>query len=91
MVILINYINNRLKHQNEEAEEALYDYGKELENDGWINDMMEGGYISPDLSTIFYYNRCPYYGQLMKYRNDLISEHYEILDKLKDDFMIIKK
>ena len=49
------------------AKEALYKFGDLLEKHGWINDIMEAGYVSPDLSTIFYYGRSPYNGQFVQF------------------------
>lgn len=69
------------------SSDIAVDYGKELEKEGWINDMMEGGYISPDLSTIFYYNRFPYIGQLIQFRANRREDYENMVEKLKNDFV----
>lgn len=64
------------------------EYTNTLDEEGWINSLLEGGYISPDFSTIFYYGRSPYEGQLIQFNKD--TEGYnKILNKLieKCDFV----
>lgn len=64
------------------------EYTNTLDEEGWINSILEGGYISPDLSTIFYYGRSPYEGQLIQFNKD--TEGYnKILNRLieKGDFV----
>lgn len=64
------------------------EYTNTLDEEGWINSLLEGGYISPDFSTIFYYGRSPYEGQLIQFNKD--TEGYnKILNKLteKGDFV----
>lgn len=90
MVILREFRNNILKQNYSKAENSLFDYGEELEKQGWINDMMEGGYISPDLSTIFYYNRIPYKGQLIQFRPNIKDKFDKIVESLKEDFIILE-
>ncbi len=59
------------------------EYGDKLCKDGWIDSLLEGGYVSPDLSTIFYYARTPYEGQLVPFNKD--REGYnKILKELKE-------
>lgn len=63
-------------------------YANTLDEEGWVNSLLEGGYISPDFSTIFYYGRSPYEGQLIQFNKD--TEGYnKILNKLieKGDFV----
>ena len=63
-------------------------YTNTLDEEGWINSILEGGYISPDFSTIFYYGRPPYEGQLIQFNKD--TEGYnKILNRLieKGDFV----
>lgn len=63
-------------------------YTNTLDEEGWVNSLLEGGYISPDFSTIFYYGRSPYEGQLIQFNKD--TEGYnKILNKLieKGDFV----
>lgn len=64
------------------------EYTNTLDEEGWINSLLEGGYISPDFSTIFYYGRSPYEGQLIQFNKD--TEGYnKILNRLieKGDFV----
>lgn len=64
------------------------EYTNTLDEEGWINSLLEGGYISPDFSTIFYYGRSPYEGQLIQFNKD--TEGYnKILNRLieKGDFI----
>lgn len=64
------------------------EYTNTLDEEGWVNSLLEGGYISPDFSTIFYYGRSPYEGQLVQFNKD--TEGYnKILNRLieKGDFV----
>ena len=64
------------------------EYTNTLDEERWINSILEGGYISPDFSTIFYYGRSPYEGQLIQFNKD--TEGYnKILNRLieKGDFV----
>lgn len=64
------------------------EYTNTLDKEGWVNSLLEGGYISPDFSTIFYYGRSPYEGQLIQFNKD--TEGYnKILNRLieKGDFV----
>lgn len=64
------------------------EYTNTLDEEGWINSLLEGGCISPDFSTIFYYGRSPYEGQLTQFNKD--TEGYnKILNRLieKGDFV----
>lgn len=64
------------------------EYTNTLDEEGWVNSLLEGGYISPDFSTIFYYGRSPYEGQLIQFNKD--TEGYnKILNGLieKGDFV----
>ena len=64
------------------------EYTKTLDEEWWVNSLLEGGYISPDFSTIFYYGRSPYEGQLIQFNKD--AEGYNnILNRLieKGDFV----
>lgn len=54
---------------------------EKLEENGWINSLLEGGFVSPDHSTIYYYGRTPYEGQLIQFNRDTegfnkIKQHY---------------
>jgi len=64
------------------------EYAGTLDEEGWGNSLLEGGYISPDFSTIFYYARAPYEGQLIQFSKN--EEGYnKILKELleKGDFV----
>ena len=64
------------------------EYTNTLDEEGWVNSLLEGGYISPDFSTIFYYGRSSYEGQLIQFNKD--TEGYnKILNRLieKGDFV----
>lgn len=66
----------------------VMEYTNTLDEEGWVNSLLEGGYISPDFSTIFYYGRSPYEGQLIQFNKD--TEGYnKILNRLieKGDFV----
>lgn len=64
------------------------EYTKTLDEEGWVNSLLEGGYISPDFSTIFYYGRSPYEGQLIQFNKD-VEGYNKILNRLieKGDFV----
>ncbi|WP_147325824.1 hypothetical protein [Lacrimispora amygdalina] len=47
--------------------DVLFEYGRLLEQQGWKCIPIEGGYLSPDGSTIFICMRTPYEGQLLQY------------------------
>ena len=74
-VILKSYKENRNKG-------ALYNYCTLLEQKGWRDYILEGGYVSPDWSTIFVYGRAPYEGQLMQYSEDREDEFLAIVQEL---------
>lgn len=87
MIILKKIVDSDdFSHYN--REKLAIEYTKELDELGWVNSLLEGGYISPDFSTIFYYARSPYEGQLIQFNKDY--ELYLInIDKLieKGDFV----
>ena len=63
-------------------QETLMEYGELLGQNGWTLCIMEGGYLSPDRSTLFIYGRSPYYGQLLQYAADKESEYLAMVDQL---------
>lgn len=73
--------------ENNYSSDIAVGYGLKLEKEGWINDLMEGGYISPDMSTIFYYSRFPYIGQLIQFRANREEDYNNIIKNLKNDFV----
>lgn len=84
----------RGKKTYQEISDILYDYGKQLEEkEGWIEDAIEGGFVSPDMSTIYYYSRFPYNGQLVQFRGTSNArEQFEnIKKKLSKDFIEIER
>lgn len=70
--------------------EILWDYGKQLGEKGWIHCILEGGYLSPDESTLFIYNRSPYYGQLLQYAADTQSEYQDMVEQMVSTGEFIK-
>jgi len=54
---------------------TLVEYGNSLEKKGWLFRAGEGGFISPDYSTIFVYNRNGCYGQLLQHAQDKETEY----------------
>lgn len=76
--------------ENNYSSEVAWNYAVELESKGWINDMLEGGVISPDTSTIFYYSRTPYTGQLLKFKPNKNEQYDKIVKELENDFMEVE-
>ena len=60
----------------------LMGYCKRLEEQGWTPNIMEGGYFSPDGSTIFITNRDPYYGELLQAARLKQAEYIALAEKL---------
>ena len=88
MIILKSYYDKIKNNNYYEAKEALNKYISYLEDKGWEEDIIEGGYISPDHSTIFIDNRDPYKGQLLQFSLD--SEKFQnTINNLKEDFIKI--
>lgn len=87
MIILKTIVDSRdFSYLN--RNKMAMEYTNTLDEEGWINSILEGGYISPDFSTIFYYGRSPYEGQLIQFNKD--TEGYnKILNRLieKGDFV----
>ena len=83
-VILKDYLRTRDNGQ-------LFAYGRLLQQKGWIFLMMEGGYLSPDGSTMFIVNRSPYHGQLLQAAADRETEYLLISTTLKEsgDFVLL--
>lgn len=50
MLILKDYVE-ATRNNVENKSKILYDYGLKLKEMGWIENMMEGCFISPDFST----------------------------------------
>lgn len=55
---------------------------EQLEEKGWFNSLIEGGFISPDHSAIYYYARSPYEGMLIQFNRDI-----EGFNKIKNEFI----
>lgn len=90
MIIILKNYNNKLNKGNwKEAKQELDTYCEYLEKEGWIDDIMEAGYASPDLSTIFYYGRSPYEGQLIQLMANKREAFEKTVEKLKKDFIIL--
>lgn len=89
-VILRTYDELIKQNKEDEAKQVVLQYGQELEKRGWIENVNEGAFISPDYSTSFIYNKLGCYGELVKYKNTKASEtgYKIILENLKNDFII---
>lgn len=88
MIIILKNYNNKLNEGNwREAKQELDTYCEYLEGEGWIDDIMEAGYASPDLSTIFYYGRSPYEGQLIQLRANRKEDFEKVVKSLEKDFI----
>lgn len=61
----------------EEYEKISWNYIEKVKKQGWRDVPIEGGYVSPDNSTIYIYNRSPYYGQLLNYYRPNSDEDYK--------------
>lgn len=90
MKVLKKYYERLKENKNySEAKTELFKYGEHLQEEGWIDDIIEAGFISPDLSTIFYYGRSPYEGQLVQFSaGNKYRELYDrVQENLSKDFM----
>ncbi len=67
------------EYKNTLDEEILCKYGLALKQQGWVLVSIEGGYSSPDCSTIFITNRSPYHGQLLQYSVNKDIEYNKIV------------
>lgn len=81
---LYDYYLDKDVWKKEDMDKMVIDFinDEKLKANGWQNSLLEGGFISPDFSTIFYYARTPYEGQLIQFNRD--TEGYE---KIKDQFI----
>jgi|GEM_PF-2895135 len=68
-------------YKNTLEEEILSKYGLKLKQQGWVLASKEGGYLSPDCSTIFITNRSPYHGQLLQYSANKKTEYDNIVQE----------
>ena len=65
--------------------DRLFAYGQALvDKQGWIMNYIEGGCISPDFSTIFIFNRDPYWGELMQFSPKMELEFSIVVDALME-------
>lgn len=87
MVILKTVWNEFHKEivSSEKINQYVFDFinKEKLAENGWINSLLEGGFISPDYSTIYYYGRTPYEGQLIQFN----SMNYEGFNKIKEHYI----
>ena len=83
-VILNDYVKTGDRGQ-------LIAYGRLLQQKGWTFIMMEGGYLSPDGSTMFIVNRSPYHGQLLQAAANVEKEYLSISNELMEsgDFVVL--
>jgi len=70
------------EHKETFDEKVLHKYGRKLEQKGWVITPIEGGYLSPDCSTIFIVGRSPYFGQLIQYSANKETEYNNIAQEL---------
>jgi len=61
----------------------LFEFGESLEQKGWKLNITEGGYLSPDASTMFIFCRSPYYGELLQQSQSKETEY----NKCVSDFI----
>lgn len=87
-MIILKTINPKVDGYDKREKEA-FKYCNKLIEQGWVENITEGCYISPDHSTCFEYNRCPYYGQLHCYSEYKKEEYNKICEELirKGDFI----
>lgn len=67
----------------------LVEYGRNLEKQGWRQNIIDGGYFSPDGSTIFITDRAPYNGELLQAARYKQAEYLALVEELIEggDFM----
>lgn len=75
-------------HNLTDYNKCIEDFGNYLKEQGWIEDIMEGGIISPNLSTIYYTSREPYIGQLLQFSPNKKQQYENTLKELKQYFII---
>ena len=77
------------------AKKYISDYGKKLEEQGWIYNIMDAGYLSEDCNVIFYTNRAGQVGRLYPYLLEGKVRDNEFAEIAKsyvnmDDFIILE-
>ena len=77
------YHKNLIIGNFEKLRNIAIEKAKELIDYGWIDMFLEGGVVSPDLSTIFIYGRSPYNGQYLQFRPELKTEFKKIIHNAK--------
>lgn len=65
----------------DEYKKICWDYGRKLEENGWKVCPIEGGCLSPDISTIYIYNRSPYEGELLNFIPNTEDEYKKICEE----------
>ncbi len=88
MLILKSYYDKLDERDYNKTREELFNYGSYLEDKGWKENIIEGGYVSPDYSTIFITNRDPYFGQLLQFSSKE-QEFKKIIKELEKDFVCV--
>lgn len=73
----------------EEYRKICRNYGEKLESEGWKLSVIEGGCISPDMSTIYIYFRDPYEGELLNFIPNTEEQYEKICKEFinKKDFI----
>lgn len=65
--------------------DLAFEFGKKLKDMGWTEYVMGGEYYSPDCSTVFFYNRSPYYCQFTQGKQDAEKEFNDIIKSFGQD------
>ena len=76
----------------EEYRKICRNYGEKLESEGWKLSVIEGGCISPDMSTIYIYFRDPYEGELLNFIPNTEEQYEKICKEFinKKDFIFLQ-
>ena len=77
--------------QEEKYRLILKKFGERLKSQGWVYYPYEGGWVSPDRSTIFYDFRNPYNGQLYPWMDQPTPEYEALIKEMIDsgEFIIV--
>lgn len=74
-----SYYSEMKKCNNEKATKCVNNKRKELINLCWLDYPAEGGIVSPDLSTMFMYDRSPLYGQYVMFSNLMKDDYLKLV------------
>ncbi|CUP50389.1 Uncharacterised protein [Anaerostipes hadrus] len=79
--IILKKVKENFIHRNGNTQEVIDAYVQKLIQDGWHKVPIEGAVISQDGLAIFYCSRCPYDGQMQRYKFSRIKEEDECLEQ----------